>query len=289
MLEKSCWHQVYLCGGLGIVALFISFYAFRDVGANNHHLLQVVILDVGQGDAIFIEAPNGNQMIIDGGPGTALSYVLPNVMKFSDRSIDTMIITNPDADHIGGFTDLLARYEIGSVIEPGTLSETETYSLLQEAITAEGVPHLFARAGMQVILDQEKNIYFEILFPDRDVSTWERNDGSLVGRLVYGETSFLLMGDATVLTEGIVASHFDLSGTDVLKTGHHGSRTSSGIALLQEAHPDMAIISAGKDNRYGHPHKEVIDRLVGLDIPYLGTYEAGTIECRSDGMKVECI
>ncbi len=249
--------------------------------------LEISFLDIGQGDAIFIEAPNGRQMIVDGGPNTALMGELPKFLEFGDKTIDVIVITNPDADHISGFIPLLEDFEVYSVVEPGTVSETSTYKNLEEKIKEEGSPHILARAGTFIVLDKEKNIYFEILFPDRDVSSWERNDGSIVGRLVYGETSFLLMGDATILTEGIVTSSYDLSGTDILKLGHHGSKTSSGVPLLRETRPEIAIISRGKDNKYGHPHKEVIERLGIYDIPYLDTSTEGSITFLSDGESIK--
>mgnify|MGYP003495042780 CR=1 FL=1 len=126
-------------------------------------------------------------------------------------------------------------------------------------------------------------IYLEILFPDRDVATWDSNDGSIVSKLVYGNTSVLLMGDSTKLTEGIVVSRNDLSGVDILKAGHHGSKTSTGLPLLEESKPSVVVISAGEDNRYGHPDEETIENLNEMNIPYLVTMDEGTITFISDG------
>ncbi len=248
--------------------------------------LVVAYLDVGQGDAIYVQSPNGNQMIIDGGPNNALMGALPDVVPFGDKSIDVIVITNPDADHMSGFVPLLEEYDVSAVVEPGTYSDTTLYKELVKSITNENSEHILARSGMKIILDEEKNIYFEILFPDRDVSDWERNDGSIVGRLVYNQNSFLFMGDATTLTEGLIVSGHDISDTDVLKIGHHGSKTSTGIALLRESRPEIGIISVGEDNRYGHPHKEVLERLNTYEIPYLETSTSGTIVLVSDGEKI---
>lgn len=269
-------------------------FLFLLVGLSNYisvqaaGILKIDFLDIGQGDAIYIEAPNGNQMIIDGGPQETLMKVLPEFMPFNDKYIDIIVITNPDADHMSGFIPLLKQYEIGSVIEPGTLSDTKTYKELEDLIDKEGCPHVIARKGMYVVLDKSNRIYFEILFPDQNVLKWKRNDGSIVGKIVYGDTSFMMMGDATIRTEGIVISHNNqekLQST-VLKLGHHGSKTSSGLDWLKIVKPDLAIISAGKNNRYGHPHGEVLDRLKSLSIPYLGTYKEGTIEIVSDGKTI---
>lgn len=248
--------------------------------------LKVSYLDIGQGDSIYIEAPNGRQMIIDGGPGQNLMNALPKVMPFGDRTVDVILVTNPDSDHYSGFIPLLENYEVSSVVEPGTTSDTSTYKTLQEKITEEGSSHVLAEAGTKIYLDKGNNIYFEILFPDRDVSNWSSNDGSVVGRLVYDENSFLFTGDATLLTEGLVVSDYDLSDIDILKVGHHGSKTSTGVPLLRETRPELAIISAGKNNRYGHPNKEVLDRLALYDIPFLVTSDEGTITLLSDGKNI---
>lgn len=246
-------------------------------------LLTVAFLDVGQGDAIYIEAPNGRQMIVDGGPKETLMHALPEVMPFGDKSIDVMMVTNPDLDHYSGFLPLLDTYTVGAVIEPGTHNDYGMYGELQKKIVSENAAHLYARKGTVVMLDEERNIYFEVLFPDRDVSSWDSNDGSIVGRLVYGDVSFLLTGDATTLTEGIVVYGSDVSGTDVLKVGHHGSKTSTGIPLLQEAHPTYAVISAGAGNRYGHPTKLVLDRLASFGVETYVTKDLGTILFETDG------
>ena len=141
---------------------------------------------------------------------------------------------------------------------------------------------------MHIILDDKKNIYFDILFPDRDVSKMDSNDGSIVGKLVYGNNSFMLTGDATTYTENLIEwnENGETLNSDVLKLGHHGSRTSSSILWLEKVSPSIAIVSAGKDNRYGHPHKELLDRLSTLHIPFLNTADIGNIIFKSDGVKL---
>ncbi len=267
------------------LASVISFPLF--VSAQG--FLKVDFLDVGQGDAIYVEAPNGHQMIIDGGPRDTLIRVLPEVMPFGDKSIDVIMVTNPDADHMGGFISLLKQYDIGSVIESGTLSDTKTYKELEDLIKKEKCPHVIARKGMYIVLDYENKIYFEVIFPDQNVSKWKRNDGSIVGKIVYGDTSIMMMGDATVRTEGIILSRNDknILKSTVLKLGHHGSKTSSSLNWIKAVNPSLAIISAGKNNHYGHPHQEVLNRLISLSIPYLGTYKEGSIQITSDGKNIK--
>ena len=248
-------------------------------------ILSVSFLDIGQGDSIYIEAPNGRQMIIDGGPNESLMSALPDVLQFGDKTIDVLVVTNPDADHYSGFLPLIDSYEIGAIVESGTTSDTALYNSFQDLISEKGTLHLEAYAGQRIILDKENDVYLEILFPDRDVATWDSNDGSIVSRLVYGNTSVLLMGDSTKLTEGIVVSGSDLSGVDILKAGHHGSKTSTGLPLLQESKPSVVVISAGENNKYGHPDEETIENLNEMNIPYLVTMDEGTITFISDGEK----
>lgn len=248
-------------------------------------ILAVSFLDIGQGDSIYIEAPNGRQMIIDGGPNESLMSALPDVLQYGDKTIDVLVVTNPDADHYSGFLPLIDSYEIGAIVESGTTSDTALYNSFQDLISEKGILHLEAYAGQRIILDKENDVYLEILFPDRDVATWDSNDGSIVSKLVYGNTSVLLMGDSTKLTEGIVVSGSDLSGVDILKAGHHGSKTSTGLPLLQESKPNVVVISAGENNRYGHPDEETIENLNEMHIPYLVTMDEGTITFISDGEK----
>jgi len=249
--------------------------------------LKVVFLDVGQGDAIYIEAPNGRQVLIDGGPDAKLLASLAKVMPFADRSIDMLIATHNDMDHIGGFPLLLDNYKITSIIENGAISNTKTSSILEEKIEKKKINKIIASRGMRIVLDDKKNIYFDILFPDRGVSKMDSNDGSIVGKLVYGENSFMFTGDATIYTENLIEwnEKEDTLKADVLKLGHHGSNTSSSILWLEKVHPEVAIVSAGKANKYGHPNQEVLDRLKSLKIPFLNTAQMGNIIFKSDGVK----
>lgn len=269
-----------------ILTASVWFLVFQH---KNNNYLKVVFLDVGQGDAIYIEAPNGRQMLIDGGPDATLLASLAKVMPFADRSIDIILATHPDMDHIGGFPLLLDNYKVTSIIENGTVSTTTVSASLEEKITKKKINKIIASRAMHIILDAEKNIYFDILFPDgRDISNFDSNDGSIVGKLTYGSNSFLLTGDASIYEENLIEWNEKDSAlqADVLKLGHHGARTSTSILWLEKVNPSMAIVSAGKDNSYGHPHKELLDRLASLHIPFLSTGDLGNIIFESDGKKI---
>ena len=256
--------------------------------AVDNNYLRVVALNIGQGDSFYVEAPNGKQMIIDGGPDKKILSELSAVMPYGDDSIDVLMITNPDKDHMAGFLDVMEKYKVGMVLEPGTVNDSMIYKNIEKMIAEKNIPDLVARKGMKVILDKEKNVYFEVIFPDRDVHNWTTNDGSIVGKIFYGNTSFMMTGDATIKTEGVIlANNSDkYLKSDVLKAGHHGSRTSSGEAFVSVVRPSMAMISAGVNNSYGHPHQETLDTLNKFGVKILGTYDVGRFEIDSDGQKV---
>lgn len=261
---------------LSVIVFLVSVNIFVWRADAEEKLLTVAFLDIGQGDAIYIETPSGNQMLIDGGRGKQVLRELGNIMPVADHSIDIVLATHPDADHIGGLPEVFERYDVGMFIEPGVIGDTNVAALLQERVKEEGLTPTLARRGMVIRLDPE--VYFLILFPDRDVSHVDSNDGSIVGKLIYGDSSFLLTGDAP---KGVELHLVSLDGnnleSDVFKAGHHGSRTSSSATFVEAVSPQYAIISAGKDNQYGHPHKEVIDLFNSLNIEVLATFEEGTI------------
>jgi competence protein ComEC len=265
---------------VALADVFIWYGIKHEAQANT---LTVAFLNIGQGDAIYIESPTHNQLMIDGGPSNVVLGELSKVMPPYDRSIDALLVTNPDKDHYAGFIDVLRDFTVSTVIEPGTKSDTDTYKIFSKAVEAEHAQKVLARRGMIIHLGGGADLH--ILYPDHDVSNEKTNDGSIIAKLVYGNTSVMFTGDAPNKTEEYVLS---LDGTNVqstiLKEGHHGSRTSASEAFITAVHPQYDVISAGVNNSYGHPHKETIDLLHKLDIPILGTYEKGTIIMKSDGM-----
>ncbi len=247
--------------------------------------LTVAFLDIGQGDAIFIESPTGNQMMIDGGGGPIVLREVGKVMPFYDRTIDLLLVSNPDKDHMGGFLDILRSYRVGAVMEPGTVGASAEYRALEAEIEKEGASRLLSRRGQKINLGG--GAYFEVLFPDRDVSGMNTNDGSILGRLIYGHTSVIFTGDAPQNIEAYLVS---LDGkklkSDVLKVGHHGSRTSTSAEFVGYVSPTYAVISDGKGNSYGHPHQETLDTLNQFGVKVFRTDLLGRIVMQSDGESV---
>jgi len=264
---------------LFVIAIFLFYLDWQ----NSHRKLTFAALDIGQGDALFIESPSGTQILFDGGPPRKILSELRRVMPPFDRSIDAIVITNPDQDHIGGFLDVLKVYKVGQVFEPGTFNDSKTYQNLKNEIKNKKIPETLARRGMR--LDLGEGAVIDILFPDRDVSMWTTNDGSIVAKLSYGETSIMLMGDSTSETEKIVLtenSKVKLKST-ILKVGHHGSKTSTSSQFVQIVAPEYALISDGKENKYGHPHQETLSTLNKWGVEVLRTDLLGRIIMKSDG------
>lgn len=251
--------------------------------SNSDAILTIAFLDVGQGDSIYIESPSGNQVLIDGGRNRAVLRQLGSIMPFYDRSIDVVIATHPDSDHIGGLPDVFSRFSVSTFIEPGSSSTSGVFHEMMHLADLEGSTHILARRGQTI--DMGDGAYIRIIFPDRDVSGLESNNSSVIAQVVYGETEVMLTGDAGSSIERYVVS---LEGSrlhsDILKAGHHGSKTSSDQQFVSVVDPDYVIISAGLNNRYGHPHAEVIDRFRDLGATILSTYESGMLVFTSTGM-----
>ncbi|OGI61063.1 hypothetical protein A2814_02290 [Candidatus Nomurabacteria bacterium RIFCSPHIGHO2_01_FULL_38_19] len=267
------------------ILILVNIFLFRlDLQSSNKDLT-FAMLDVGQGDALFIESPTGTQIIFDAGSAHKVLGPLRKVISPFDKSIDAMVITNPDADHIGGFVDVFKNYKVEKVFESGTWNDSKTFQNLKMEIKNQNIPNILLKKGMR--LNIGGGTFIDILFPDRNVFDWSPNDGSVVARLTYGKTSIMLTGDATIETEKIILEG-NATGqltSDVLKVGHHGSRTSTSYKFIQAVSPAYALISDGKDNKYGHPHQEVLDDLTSFGVKIFRTDLVGTIIMKSDSEK----
>lgn len=275
---RKRWRELVVLILLVLCAVvWVKIYQFE--GSKN---LKVYFLDVGQGDAIFIESPSHGRVLIDGGKNRKVVSELGKILPFADRRIDVVIATHPDSDHIGGLPEVVRRYKVGLVIEPGVESDNEIDNELRRRVRERGVETILARRGQ--VFNFGDGVTLTVLFPDRDVSSWETNDASIVARLDYGESSFLFTGDASLKTEITMMNlGSDLLDVDVLKAGHHGSRTSTSLPFAEVVTPEISVISAGKDNTYGHPHKEVISILESVGSEIRSTALSGTLKFETDG------
>ncbi len=275
------WKGFFL-GGLIIANLFVYIWIESIVPRG---FVSISYLNVGQGDAILIESTHRKRILIDGGPDKTVLRELGSIMSFFDRTIDIVIESHPDKDHIAGLPEVISRYTVHTFLEPGVESLNTVDDELKKRIHKKKIPDILARKGMIVSLGDGSEL--EILFPNKDVSGFETNDASIIARYTYGNTCFLFTGDAPQkIEEYLIGMYKEHLKCNVLKAGHHGSRTSTGDQFLHFVKPDIAIISAGKDNRYGHPHQEVLDRLKERTITVLSTIDEGTIRFVSDGKTI---
>lgn len=247
--------------------------AVRDLGVH--------FVDVGQADAIYIALPNGEDMLIDAGNNKDGETVVNYLKEQGVQRLDYLIGTHPHADHIGGMDTVIDAFEIGRIYMPNASASTRTFEDVLMAIDRKGYTVTKAKAGT-MILDRS-GLSIEILSPVQD---WyqDLNDYSAVVRLTYLNKTFLFMGDAGVLPEREIAG--DVTA-DVLKIGHHGSRTATSEAFLRRVHPAYAVICVGRGNSYGHPTQEVLDRLYWAQVWVYRTDVDGTVCFQSDGNNLE--
>lgn len=269
-----------------VTSIGLTVLSFVYVVGNNSNNLEVSFLNVGQGDAIFIKTPNDIQILIDGGPDSRVVEKLDKQMPFLDRTIDIVIATHPDLDHIGGLTDVLQKYDVNLFLTSGNEGSNEAWESIERILKDRNIKTEITARGD--VYDFNDGVLLKILFPYKDVKDVEANESSLVTQITYNKQSFLLTGDAPIQTEFILigADGITLQST-VLKLGHHGSNTSTAEYFLEKVNPTFTVISAGKDNRYGHPHKSVTDLLDKYDIQVFETAKHGTIQFSTNGETIE--
>lgn len=274
------WQEVVV--GILILSNFFVWFSIHDRLANDK--LRVYFLNIGQGDAIFIDSPTHGRVLIDGGRNRKVLSELGKILPFADKRIDVVLATHPDADHIGGLPEVVDRYKVGLFLQSGVESDNSIDGVLKSRVKEKSIPNLLARRGM--VVNFNDGVRLQILFPlpDQETSNWETNRASIVAKLVYGDESFLFTGDSPISIENVLINlDSNLLDSDVLKAGHHGSRTSTSLEYAQAVSPEYVVISAGKDNSYGHPHQEVLDILKQVKAKIVSTIDLGTIEFETDG------
>ena len=247
--------------------------------------LSVTFLDIGQGDSILIETPDGVQLLIDGGPDGTVLRRLTEELPWFDRTLDMVLGTHPDKDHIGGLVDVLARFTVHEIITTENTGETMVASTFQNALVSEGVPVVMARAGQVYQIGASTTL--TIFSPASNPVMLESNTASIVAKLSFGEIDFMLTGDApSTIEEYLVRTYGSALQSEVLKLGHHGSKTSSGDSFLDTVAPNFAVVSAGKDNTYGHPAPSIVDKVTARGITLVTTIDSGSIHFETDGKTV---
>lgn len=272
--KKLKWYFLIF---LAVLCGLVWYAVFRE----SRNGLTIYALNIGQGDGIFIEAPDGNQILIDGGPNGKILEELGNVMPFYDRSIDALVLTHPHEDHLNGLIEVLKNYKIKAVFESGNKGETSAYFIFQKLIKEKGVRHFYVKRGTKLNIGE--NLRLDILLPVFNIPNGDIHDQMIVSKLNYGKTMFLFTGDMEKNLENYLTT-FEKENlkSDVLKVGHHGSKTSSSENFLGWVSPKYAIISVGEKNKYGHPHKEILDRLEKFGIKIFRTDLNSMIKIKSD-------
>jgi competence protein ComEC len=281
--KKTRFKNIFALIATANILVWLAFFELSGQGC-----LQVEFFDVGQGDAALIKTPSGADILIDGGPNTAVLKGLGGSLPFWDRDIDLLILTHADHDHLAGLLEVLKNYRVKNILWNGAAKNSAEFEEWVKLIAAERSDIKIASAGTRITFDRVPGHFIEVLYPKQDLSgtvVKDANNSSVVLKLVYGESEFLFTGDIYSFTEEeLVNGGADLDA-DVLKVAHHGSKNSASDLFLTKVDPDVAVISAGK-NSYGHPSQETLEMLNKYDIKVLRTDMAGDIIFTTDGQNL---
>jgi competence protein ComEC len=294
--RKSLKGKVGLSSAFSILLalLVLNFLAWLIVyDLSRTDFLEVTFFDIGQGDAIFIETPQKYQILIDGGPNSTILEKIDKELPFWDNTLDLIILTHPEHDHLLGLLEVLKRYQVENILWTGVQRETAEFQEWQRLIKKEereGTKIKIVQAHQKINLSiYEIDRFLEILWPLENLAGQEVNNvnnTSVVVKLVFGENSFLFTGDVYKSVEReFVDREVDID-SDILKVSHHGSKTSSDEVFIREVSPEIAVISCGKDNPYGHPHPETLETLEKYGINTLRTDINGDIKIISNRNKL---
>lgn len=244
--------------------------------------LGIHFLDVGQGDSVLLTCDDANVLIDTGDiDKEATQYIIDYLKALNIRKIDYLILTHPDADHIGGAPDVISAFEIGTIIMPDFAKTTAIFNRTLDAIEESGAECIFGKAGQ---VYTEGALQMRLLAPISDKYS-DANDYSVAMRVLFGDTAILLTGDAEKTSEREMIDKYAASEfkADLMKAGHHGSNTSNSEDLLRATDPEWIVVSCGEGNSYGHPHAEFMERVNSLGITVYRTDIEGTIVFVSDG------
>ena len=246
--------------------------------------LVVRMLDIGQGDSFLLEK-DGKFVMIDTGDIEHREQIVKLLQKYKVKEISKIIITHPHADHLGGMDAIFKNFKVDAIYDDGMPANTGSYKNYLRQIKAQKIPYHILKGGDEV--DFFDGVKFQVLGPVSVIKDQKGNsdfnNNSIVGRLIYGKFSMLFTGDAEKQEEAAILQKGGTLKSDVLKVGHHGSRTSSSPDFLKAVSPKEAFISCGQGNDYGHPHKETVSKLEKAKIQMYRTDRNGTVTLTSDG------
>lgn len=258
-------------------AIVLASSQFSAAERERDDSLRLWFLDVGQGDAILIDTPDQHQILIDGGPNSSVLSEISQALPLTDKEIDLVISTHNDADHLSGLNSVLEHYQVNQIWLTGAVHTTQTYQKFLSLIQAKKIPTTMIDGGETIEYGQLKGIAIWPLENWVGRTPSEQNAPGIVTYWQYGQETFLITGDIAAEQEIALVNRGVIRPVEILKVAHHGSKTSSSEVFLRAATPKVAVISVGKNNRYGHPVPLILERLAAFGIPILRTDQDGTI------------
>lgn len=257
--------------------LLITFGSSRFQAVERDSSLRLWIFDIGQGDSILFDTNDGHQVLIDGGPDNTVLSRLGQAMPLTDKEIDLVIITHNHADHLTGINEVLQHYAVDDIWISGATYDSQTYKKFVQLVSDKHVKTEDVTAGKTFSVSGLTGIALYPLESMVGANPTNPHDANIVTYWQYGATTALMTGDAESEHEALMLNRGIVKHADILKVGHHGSYTSSSIPFLQAITPKIAVISVGKNNKFGHPHQVTLDHLAALGIPVLRTDQDGTV------------
>lgn len=257
--------------------LLITFGAAQFQAVERDSSLRLWIMDVGQGDAILFDTSDGHQVLIDGGPNSTILSRLAKAMPLTDKEIDLVIISHNHADHLAGINSVIERYKVNDIWISGAEYDTATYKKFVSLVAEKQIKTEVITAGKTWSVGGLTGIAIYPLADQNGQHPENPHSASVVTFWQYGSTTAMMTGDAESEMESAMLARGIVKHADILKVGHHGSKTSSSPAFLKAVIPKIAVISAGRNNRYGHPHQITLEHLAQLGIPILRTDQSSTI------------
>jgi len=265
-----------------IIILILSFYYFYE---KNDKLLNLVFIDVGQGDAILIKSANGKNILIDGGPDSDLVEKISKFIAYRNNKIDLIIITHPHRDHYYGLISVIKKYKTQKIIYSGIDINLADYNYMKKIINDYNLELIKPKLGDEYKIDED--LYFQITYMPKTKTVENLNDASVSIKLTYKNFHAIFNGDSSCEIENIILKDNTNLKSKIFKASHHGSKYSNCDNLLNAIKPEITIIQSGVDNKFDHPHQEAVDRIKKSGSKILRNDELGNIIIKSNGENYE--